>query len=465
MTARIDQSELPSADAQRPAATRRLHFIALLTALATFPLIFMGGLVTSNHAGMSVPDWPNSYGYNMFLFPPSQWVGGILYEHTHRLAGTIVGFLSVMLALFAWGVARKPGVRQGLIVATIVSGFWAGLTIAVVTWGSEHLSQRGRDFGNQFAVGAGGLSLVLLVASFASVREPRRWVRWLATGVLGMVLLQGLLGGLRVVLIKLDLAIVHACVAQAFFCLAVLMVVVTSRWWSCVRRDADSSSLDNRGEYFVERAAPARMAPTLTLPRSTGGGDEGNGRRLALLGAATVCVIFLQLIVGATMRHLDAGLAIPDLPLSYGKILPPTSPDVLAAINHQRWVQSLDPLTFTQIWIHFGHRIGAVIVSALILWLTIGILRTQTYRGLRMPAGLLLILLATQLTLGVLTVLLRKPADIASAHVAVGALTLAASFFLTVRLWRLYMPIERSAPRGFPLPDSISPSRPGLVTT
>src|SRR5216117_3413619 len=74
---------------------RALHVIALLTAAATFPLIFMGGLVTSHGAGMSVPDWPNSYGYNMFLFPPRLWVGGILYEHTHRLAGVVVGMLSI----------------------------------------------------------------------------------------------------------------------------------------------------------------------------------------------------------------------------------------------------------------------------------------------------------------------------------------------------------------------------------
>ena len=76
---------------------RWLHRIALLTTAATFPLIFMGGLVTSHGAGMSVPDWPNSYGYNMFTFPPSQWVGGIFYEHTHRLMGTVVGMLAIAL--------------------------------------------------------------------------------------------------------------------------------------------------------------------------------------------------------------------------------------------------------------------------------------------------------------------------------------------------------------------------------
>jgi cytochrome c oxidase assembly protein subunit 15 len=73
-----------------------LYWVALLTACATFPLIFMGGLVTSHGAGMSVPDWPNSYGYNMFLFPPRLWIGGILYEHT------VVGMFSIALALCAW---------------------------------------------------------------------------------------------------------------------------------------------------------------------------------------------------------------------------------------------------------------------------------------------------------------------------------------------------------------------------
>src|SRR5215210_2008781 len=116
-----------------------LHRIALVTAVATFPLIFMGGLVTSHGAGMSVPDWPNSYGYNMFTFPPSRWVGGILYEHTHRLMGTVVGLCSIVLTVVAWRT------------------------------------------------------------------EPRRWVRWLATGVLGAVILQGVLGGLRVVLVNLNL--------------------------------------------------------------------------------------------------------------------------------------------------------------------------------------------------------------------------------------------------------------------
>src|SRR5438477_1184898 len=182
-----------------------LHRVALIVAWATFPLIFIGGLVTSKDAGLSVPDWPNSYGYNMFLFPPRLWAGNILYEHTHRLYASFVGLLTIVLAAWAW-------------------------------------------FG-----------------------ERRRWVRWLGVSCLSLVIVQGVLGGLRVVLLKLDLAIIHACVAQAFFCLTMLMCLVTSRWWM-----------------------------------SADGPRDG---RLIRLAVVTWIVVYLQLIVGATMRHYRAGLA------------------------------------------------------------------------------------------------------------------------------------------------------------
>src|SRR6184192_3454449 len=103
-----------------------LHVIALLTAASTFPLIFMGGLVTSHGAGMSVPDWPNSYGYNMFLFPPRLWIGGILYEHTHRLyAASVVGPLCIVTCIWAWFVEQRRWVcwlGTGLLAFVIVQG-------------------------------------------------------------------------------------------------------------------------------------------------------------------------------------------------------------------------------------------------------------------------------------------------------------------------------------------------------
>src|ERR1700683_1567589 len=96
-----------------------VHWLALITAAGTFPLIFMGGLVTSHQAGMSVPDWPNSWGYNMFTFPPSKWVGGILFEHTHRLAGAFVGMLAIVLAAVAWITDGRRWVRWTAIAVLL----------------------------------------------------------------------------------------------------------------------------------------------------------------------------------------------------------------------------------------------------------------------------------------------------------------------------------------------------------
>lgn len=341
-----------------------LHAMALFTAAVTFPLIFMGGLVTSHSAGMSVPDWPNSYGYNMFLFPPRLWIGGILYEHTHRLMASFVGICAIALTIVAW---------------------WT---------------------------------------------EERRWVRWLATAVLGMVIFQGVLGGLRVVLVKLDLAIVHACVAQAFFCLAALVCVVTSRWW-------------------IE-------APDLSAAP----------KRIVWMSIACVLIVYSQLIVGAVMRHNQAGLAIPDLPFAYGKVLPPTSAEELAMDNQQllRMIDSGENprdrdlprgVSMFQVWINFAHRCGALLVTGAILVLAIEVIGAgHGYPGaIKGPVYLLLVLVAGQLTLGVLTIWLRKPADVASLHVAVGALVLVTSFILSVRGLRLYSWALRgpSKPQAAPL--------------
>ena len=348
-----------------------LHRLAVVTAIATFPLIFMGGLVTSHEAGMSVPDWPNTWGYNMFTFPPSLWVGGIFYEHTHRLMGALVGLLSIALTAWAW------------------------------------------------------------------LYEPRAWVRWLASSVLGLVIIQGVLGGLRVVLVELDLAIVHGCLAQAVFCIMGLMVAATSRWW-----------------YHRDRATV--MEEGYICPC---------GSWTVRLGVLAVVLIFAQLIVGAMMRHYKAGLAIPDLPLAYGNWLPPMDEAALRKINNYRGYHTdLFPVTLFQVWLHFAHRIGAIIVSAAVVLVVTHVLRRREQSLLRRPVILLIVLLVIQLTLGVLTVLMQKPADIASLHVAFGALTLFTTFTLTTRAIKLDLhpaiPVSRhtpeadivaDAPEGFPV--------------
>src|SRR5215471_4066415 len=96
------------------------HRFALLTAAATFLLIGVGGLVTSHGAGMAVPDWPNTYGYNMFFFPVSQWVGGIFYEHTHRLLASAVGLLTAILTIWLNGSRARPFLRwTGVVMSAL----------------------------------------------------------------------------------------------------------------------------------------------------------------------------------------------------------------------------------------------------------------------------------------------------------------------------------------------------------
>jgi cytochrome c oxidase assembly protein subunit 15 len=381
-----------------------LHWLALLTACATFPLIFMGGLVTSHQAGMSVPDWPNSYGYNMFLFPPNHWVGGIFYEHTHRLMGTVVGFCSILLMLKAFGFGERSTTRR-----TLRGGAVFGLTLALIVGMLVPLISDRHGFRSAFMQSISGFVAMAVVLACASVMknpEPRGWVRWLTVAVLGMVIVQGVLGGLRVVLVQLDLAIVHACVAQAFFCLAALASVVTSRWW--IEAANTSSSSDGRG--------------------------------LIVAAVAAVVVIYFQLMAGAFMRHYQAGLAVTDFPLTYGKLLPPAGVDELVAINQMRvYDLQLPMVTLGQIWVHFGHRIGAVVVTLFLLVVIVKAIKLRRADLTRL-AVLLGLLLVTQITLGALTVLKRKPADLASAHVAVGALTLMTTFVLAVRAMRLYSP-------------------------
>ena len=179
------------------------HRIAVILAGATFPLLFVGGLVTSKGAGLAVPDWPTTFGYNMFLYPWSKMVGGIFYEHSHRLVASFVGLLTIALALIFW------------------------------------------------------------------LRERRNWLRWLGLGALGLVVLQGVLGGLRVVLLEHALAIVHAATAQFFFAVTICLAMFTSREW---QRDP------------VER------------PLHDGG-------RLRRLCGVTTALLYLQIIFGAVVRH------------------------------------------------------------------------------------------------------------------------------------------------------------------
>src|ERR1700742_5051645 len=109
-----------------------LHLLALLVAVSTAVLIFAGSLVTSTNSGLSVPNWPTTYGWNMFTFPPSKWVGGIFYEHGHRLIASTVGFLTIVLAAWLWRVDPRRWMKWlGVLalVAVVLQGVLGGLTV------------------------------------------------------------------------------------------------------------------------------------------------------------------------------------------------------------------------------------------------------------------------------------------------------------------------------------------------
>jgi len=292
-----------------------LHRYAKLVVACTVILILAGSLVTSHDAGLSVPDWPTSYGWNMFTFPPSMWVANILYEHGHRLIASTVGFLTIVLAIWLW------------------------------------------------------------------IAERRTWLRWLGVAALGAVIAQGLLGGLTVLLfLPPAVSTAHAGLAEIFFCLTVAIALFTSPGWK-----AHDGWLDD-----------------VTL------------RRLA---TATTVLIYAQILIGATMRHSGAGLAIPDFPLMFGGIVP------------DHW----DP----KIAIHFAHRVGALVVTLSVVATTTFIWsRARNRREITGPAVLLLVLVATQVTLGALTVLSRRDPWINSFHVVCGAMVLTTALVITLRSWR-----------------------------
>ena len=286
-----------------------LHRTAHLTAGATFLLIVIGGIVTSTDSGLAVPDWPTTFGYNMFLYPLSEMVGGILYEHSHRLMGSLVGILTIAL-------------------------------------------------------------LVMILA-----KDSRKWLKWLGLAALIAVSVQGVLGGLRVTQINRNFAIVHACLAQAFFALLYGIVWFTSQdWWA----DKTETPI-RRGEV---------SSPAL--------------RRLSLM---TTGFIYIQLIFGAILRHtgsrLDAHLIFAFLVALHIFLLARR----ILAING-----------------------GAPKIGQTLPLLLLGLLAVQLMLG----TGAFF----AKLTAFGETFATALTVTITTAHVAVGALMLVTSFVLTLKIYR-----------------------------
>jgi cytochrome c oxidase assembly protein subunit 15 len=304
-------------------------------------------MVTSKGVGLAVPDWPTTFGYNMFLFPVSQWVGGIFFEHTHRLIASTVGFLTIILTIWLWRA------------------------------------------------------------------DERRWLRILGFVALGLVILQGVLGGLRVTMLKDEIGVFHACLAQLFFGLLVVITLATSSLWQRL------SGADVSG-------APART--------------------LARAAIFTTTVIYLQLALGATMRHEHRDLAILDFPLAYGQVLPLLTAGQLDKINEWRNARALSEVTPFHIWLQMAHRFLALVIATGVITCLFRA-RAVDLRGT--PLGRFsdawFLLLATQITLGAWVIWSNKAADIATAHVALGAIMLGMGVTISAISRRLAQ-ISESAP-------------------
>lgn len=390
---------------------RVLHVALWLLALAMFPLIWMGGLVTSSGAGLSVPDWPNSFGYNMFALPFGQWIGsysgGVFYEHSHRLLGTLAGLAAVVCVCLAYGPAASSRWRRIFFQVFVVGSF--GFVAAMIAKFGFELSASAYKAAGHVASGFGSLAILALILWRCRTRhETSPLLRRLIVIALLGVIVQGLLGGFRVTETSLTLAKLHGMFGQLLFGYAAALIVVTSNWWTKIA----SISLDRR---------PAVLA-----------------------SAILVLLVVTQLVLGIFMRHDPrrdhitgggAGLAIPDWPLHYGSILPPTNAAELDRINDvRRFDMHLPAVTFGQVYLHFAHRIGAYTTAVVGV---IVIAKSLRRPGLLVSSVSLAILLITQIALGVLTVLWRKPADVATFHQATGALVLAVSTVLFVRSVRL----------------------------
>ena len=117
--------------AEQKASGQLVHRLCLLLVCLVWPLIWVGGLVTTYDAGMAVPDWPGTYGYNLFLYPYKTWLLGpfdLFIEHGHRLLGAVVGLVAISLVISAHFKESRRWVfvlALGLLVAVITQGLWA----------------------------------------------------------------------------------------------------------------------------------------------------------------------------------------------------------------------------------------------------------------------------------------------------------------------------------------------------
>lgn len=214
--------------------------------------------------------------------------------------------------------------------------------------------------------------------------EERSWVKKLSLFAVVLVLTQATLGGLTVLfLLPKAVSIAHACLAQTYFCTSVVLMTVTSNLW----------------EVSLKSKQDASWFP------------------LRWFGIVVVIGFFCQLLLGATMRHFGSGLAIPDFPLSFGKWIP------------AEW-------TFP-IAIHYAHRMGAFIMTALVAVWVVRVYRLYWNQfAIVLYAGALMGFIWMQVMLGAMVIWLRRPLPLTTIHLVLGAVCFASAVALTLQLFR-----------------------------
>jgi len=309
-----------------------LRRLSKLTVFSTLFLIFAGALVKSHEVGLSVPDWPTTYGKQMFAYPISEMVGGIFYEHGHRMVATIVGFF------------------------TMVQAIWLGFS-----------------------------------------QEPQ-WLKKIGFFALGMVILQGLFGGITVLFfLPPPVSIIHGILAQTFFMITIVLAYGLS----------------------IERSKRTEIS-----------GSSGVKR-----GAVIMCgLVYVQLILGALMRHTASGMAIPDFPTMGGLWIPTFSETMIHNINLTLFDLDIDPVSRGQVIIHFIHRLGAIIVTGSIGFFGYKYGSFAKENKLVFAALVSIIgIVILQFSLGAITVLSERSPYIASFHVVTGAALLGACTLFILR--------------------------------
>lgn len=369
-----------------PAATRWAARCALAGAALTVVLITFGGLVTNTDSGLACPDWPTCFGT-----PFPKLVGGIAMEHGHRYLATLVGFVTVLcVALTSRGLERALPLLLAMPLV-LAAGSWAGI--------ARHRAGSVPPLA--------GLLVLAGFALFAWGIARSRGTSRLAQVALVLVIAQGLLGGLTVMYqLPVTVLVLHTATSMLF--LSALVVLAVRLY--------------------------AGQAPGAEFGRSLAGG--------AGFLFVTAAAVYLQILLGAMVRHTGAGLVCVDLPLCRGALWP------IAAGTHPA------------VHLHMVHRTFAFVVFALVLAAGVRAARAAKAAGdlwTRRAALLLPALLALQLTLGVLTIWSLKELWTVTGHLFVAALLLAG----LVALWTRARPsaAETAPARAVePVPHALAAS-------